>query len=424
MKAISRLDPLNCLLWLRENGLLEVPYFLHIHSAGADIGWNVLSRFSLPSGKAGIPNDWIPTVEKLANEAALDNNKAFGYVSFDACDSVRGVAPDGSIEFPLVQFFIPEHRLRIRNENVEYFGPSSFLLDQLVSAAPIARKPLMPVAKAVSGNSEDQFLAMVERATSQFIGKSDKLVLSRFLGFDYKAEVLDLFSAYCEGQIVSDAILFNFGDAAAAIASPELLIDVNGGIISANPLAGTSLRGKSHAEEATIKEELLGDRKILAEHVLAVMQMLNELAPHCEADTLVLNKLLEIAEQGHVFHLSSEIRARLNSKSRALQAMLSLFPSTMVSGIPKPGAIRLIRQLEPFQRGIYGGAVGWVSGRDECRFALAIRGMFQYGARLFVQAGAGIMQESDPLSESLEVTAKMSAMLNVLQHNTRMEAKA
>ena len=161
---------------------------------------------------------------------------------------------------------------------------------------------------------------------------------------------------------------------------------------------------------------LLSDRKELAEHTLALVQMMQELQPHCVPGSLVVNRLLDVIQQKEVMHLSSELSGDLAEDKHCIDAMLALFPSAMVSGVPKAESIQLIRQLEQFPRGLFAGTVGWVSGRD-CRFALTIRGMYKYGQRLFVQAGAGVMEESIPAQENEEICMKMSAMLEILASN-------
>jgi anthranilate/para-aminobenzoate synthase component I len=205
----------------------------------------------------------------------------------------------------------------------------------------------------------------------------------------------------------------DFGTVGAVIASPELFINIDQGKITANPLAGTRIIGKDAMENSRIAKQLLTDRKELAEHTLALLQMLRELGPYCEPDSLVVNRLLEVVQHNQIMHLSSTIRGQLRPDQDCLDAALALFPSTMVSGVPKSQAIALLRQVEPFPRGLFAGTVGWIAGRN-CRFILTIRGMYKYGPRLFVQAGAGVMAESDPARENAEVEMKMAAMLATL----------
>jgi anthranilate/para-aminobenzoate synthase component I len=404
------------LRWLREHRILNPPYYLHITQGGAEIGWQARERVIDLAGEPVNSQAWISAIKAIGDQAAIGKTKAFGYIGFDACDSTQGFAPDRSATFPLVQFFIPEHRVVINADQIEYQGNNPEILTSALEAA-IAVPPghLHPVLPDVEF-SEQAFTEAVVTAKSCLSEDITKVVLSRYLGFDYDADLLELFSEYCLKQKFADAILMDFNSVGAAIASPELLIRINAGVITANPLAGTRVLGHNPEENHRIARELLKDRKELAEHTLALLQIIRELQPFCEAESLVVSRLLDTVEQNQVMHLSSLLSGRLKANQHCLDATLSLFPSTMVSGVPKPQAIELLRQIEPFPRGLFGGIVGWISGQD-CRFALTIRGLYKYGARLFVQAGAGVMAESDPAQESEEIRMKMSAMLEILSSN-------
>ncbi len=407
-------DAIAILHWLRQQGIIRAPYYLHIHAGRAEIGWQAKEHIALLDGQSD--EDWVTALKRIGDQAAAANSKAFGYLGFDAWDSQQGIAPDHSSTFPLVQFFIPEHRLCVEQGVVEYFGADHHLLNLALQAPALPPVALRPIAPDCS-YSEQQLMAAVETATQTLSGNLTKVVLSRYLGFDDDADLLDLFSAYCLHQKYADAVLMDFGNVGAAIASPELLVRVDDGKVAANPLAGTKTRSNNPAENQRIAQALLSDRKELAEHTLALVQMMSELAPHCEPGSLVVNRLLDIIQQKDVMHLSSELSGELAADKHCIDAMLSLFPSAMVSGVPKAEAIKLIRELEQFPRGLFAGTVGWVSGRD-CRFALTIRGIYKYGTRLFVQAGAGVMEESNPAQENEEIRMKMSAMLATLSGTT------
>lgn len=403
-------DPIAILHWLRQQGIIQAPYYLHIHAGRAEIGWQAKEHIALLDGETD--TDWVASLKRIGDQAAALNSKAFGYVGFDAWDNQQGIAPDNSATFPLVQFFIPEHRLCVEDGRVDYFGTDNSLLDLALQAPPCPSTALRPVSPDV-GYSEQRFMQAVDTATQTLTGNITKVVLSRYLGFDYDADLLDLFAEYCLRQKYADAVLMDFGNVGAAIASPELLVKVDNGKVAANPLAGTKTRSTNPAENQRIAQALLSDRKELAEHTLALVQMMSELHPHCEQGSLVINRLLDVIQQKDVMHLSSELSGELAEDKHCIDAMLSLFPSAMVSGVPKAASIELIRELEQFPRGLFAGTVGWVSGRD-CRFALTIRGMYKYGKRLFVQAGAGVMAESSPAQENEEIRMKMAAMLATL----------
>lgn len=409
-KADTPNEAVAILHWLRQQGVIQQPYYLHIHAGRAEIGWQAQAQIALLDGETD--SDWGTALKQLGDQAEALNNKAFGYVGFDAWDSIQGYAPDRSSTFPLVQFFIPEHRLCLQDGQVEYFGSDSSLLALALQAPPAPLSALNPISPDC-GYSEQHFMQAVETATETLTGNLTKVVLSRYLGFDEDADLLDLFAAYCLHQKYADAVLMNFGNVGAAIASPELLVRVDAGKVAANPLAGTKTRSNNPAENQRIAQALLSDRKELAEHTLALVQMMSELHPHCAPGTLAVNRLLDVIQQKDVMHLSSELSGELAEDKHCIDAMLSLFPSAMVSGVPKAESIQLIRELEQFPRGLFAGTVGWVSGRD-CRFALTIRGMYKYADRLFVQAGAGVMTESIPAQENEEIRMKMSAMLATL----------
>lgn len=405
-----KVDPISILDWLRQKGIIQPPYYLHIHQGRAEIGWQAKVQIALLDGKAD--SDWIRALKHIGDQAVALDNHAFGYVGFDAWDSIQGYAPDHSSTFPLVQFFIPEHRLCIEDGQVEYFGSDNSLLE-LALQAPQSTLGTLPPVSADNGYSEERFMQAVKIATETLTDNLTKVVLSRYMGFDSDADLLAVFAEYCLRQKYADAVLMDFGNVGAAIASPELLVKVDNGKVAANPLAGTKTCSTNSLENMCIAQALLSDRKELAEHTLALVQMMSELNPHCAPGSLAINRLLDVVQQNDVMHLSSELSGELASDKHCIDAMLSLFPSTMVSGVPKAASIHLIRELEQFPRGLFAGTVGWVSGRD-CRFALTIRGIYKYGKRLFVQAGAGVMVESSPLQENEEIRMKMAAMLATL----------
>lgn len=414
----SRLpDPLAIIHWLRENKGLAPPYYLHLDNrACAEIGWKAKEHISLLDGQSLGSEEWASAVRQIGDRAAALGSKAFGYLGFDAYDSSQGFAPDKSLTFPLLQFFIPEHRIHINADRIEYIGPDTSLSEKISHLPPSPVSSALKLRLSVPDKQfpEQAFMDAVAAATTFLSDESiTKVVLSRYMRFDYDADLPALFSAYCLQQQYSDAVLMDFGTVGAAIASPESLIQSDSGLISVNPLAGTRVCGSNEVENRRIAKALLNDRKELAEHTLALLHMMRELEPFCEPGTLAVKSLLDVIRQNNIMHLSSELTARLGADSHCIDAMLSLFPSAMVSGVPKAESIRLIRRLEPFPRGLFAGTAGWVSGSD-CRFALTIRGIYKYGSSLFVQAGAGIMAESNPVRENEEVLLKMSSVLNVL----------
>jgi len=410
------LNPVALLHWLKTGKKVAPPYYLHIYPGGVEIGWEAKAQLTCLNGEKTETHNWVYALKQLCDEAACDNNKAFGYIGFDACDSTQGFSPDKSTRFPLVQFFIPKHRIRIKNDAVEYIGTDCHLPEE-IAQMPISQPDFrQPRISPCTEFSEDDFIHAVARAKQRMSYNLSKVVLSRYIGFDYDGDLLALFNSYCLQQKYTDAIFMDFGQVSAAIASPELLLQIDAGVLTANPLGGTRAAGENASENSLTEKSFLCDRKELAEHVLGLVQMLAELQPFCETDTLSVKKLLNITYQNNLMHLSSELKGCLKNGAHCIDAMLALFPSAMVSGVSKTEAIRCIRDIEPFPRGLYAGTAGWVSGSRDCRFSLTIRSLCKYGSRLFVQAGAGILAESEPAQENREVNLKISAMLASLRH--------
>ncbi len=232
-------DPLVILHWLRETGRLTLPYYLHIDQDCAEIGWQAKAYISHLDGQPIDTDEWVSAIKQIGDQAAVANNKAFGYLGFDAWDRAQGFAPDKSASFPLLQFFIPEHRICIRADRIEYRGTDTRLFDKIARLPPASSPPTRHHAIPDKQFSEQAFMEAVATAKQSLSENLTKVVLSRYMGFDYDADLLALFADYCLQQKFSDAVLMDFGVAGAAIASPELLLKIDSGRISANPLGGS-----------------------------------------------------------------------------------------------------------------------------------------------------------------------------------------
>jgi len=243
-------------------------------------------------------------------------------------------------------------------------------------------------------------------------GEAKKLVLSRYQAYDADFDPVRLFAALSPPFV--DAFLICFGDLAAVVPSPELLLHGENRAIVTNPLAGTRPRGPTPVEDERLRTELMENHKEIVEHVVSVNTVLAELAPICERDSLVVSRFMDVALLRKVQHLSSVVRGSLAAGHQVLDALWALFPAVTVTGLPKRKAIEIVRSLEPTPRYLYAGAMGWVSGAGDCRFSLALRGLFRCGSRSFLQAGAGILAESVPEAELLETSYKLSAMKDAL----------
>jgi salicylate synthetase len=417
VQYLGRYDPVATFRRLREAGQLGAHAYLHIGSGHAEIGWAAREVFRALDGRPA--GDWRTELQGVADRAAAQGTRAFGYVGFDAVDGACGTLPDASSSGrPLVEFIVPGQRLRFGPHGVRHVGGPDAAVARCLAARATSRPARSAPRRALSpttGTSAAAFMDAVGRATAALrAGEADKVVLSRHHAYDVDYDPLALFEHYCRAESFVDAALICFGDLAAMVASPELLVAVDDGALTANPLAGTRRRGATPEEDARLARELAADHKELAEHVLSVTTMLAELEPLCRPDSLVVRRLLDVSRQRRVQHLSSVLTGALASGRGALDALWAVFPAVTVTGLPRTPALALLRRLEAQPRALYGGAVGWMRGRADCRFALAIRSVFRYGRRTFLHAGAGIMPESRPEAELSETTHKLRAMEDAL----------
>jgi anthranilate synthase component I len=197
--------------------------------------------------------------------------------------------------------------------------------------------------------------------------------------------------------------------------SPEILVRVEDGEVTLRPIAGTRPRGLTAEEDASLAAELAADPKERAEHLMLVDLGRNDVGRVAEYGTVRLTAFMAIERYSHVMHLVSEVRGRLRAGLDAIAALAACFPAGTVSGAPKVRAMQIIDELEPTRRGPYAGAVGYVGwGGRTLDTAIAIRTCVMKDGRAWIQAGAGIVADSDPVSEWHETEAKARAVLLAL----------
>jgi len=206
---------------------------------------------------------------------------------------------------------------------------------------------------------------------------------------------------------------FNFAplDLQVIGASPEMHVRLEDGVASVRPIAGTRRRGSSPTEDAALAAELLADPKERAEHVMLVDLGRNDIGRVCEYGSVHVRDLMTIERYSHVMHIVSHVEGRIRPGLDAYDLMRATFPAGTVSGAPKVRAMEIIEELEGQRRGLYAGAVGYFSYDGSMDTCIAIRTMVMQGDRVYVQAGAGIVADSDPAAEYQESVNKASALL-------------
>jgi anthranilate synthase component 1 len=197
--------------------------------------------------------------------------------------------------------------------------------------------------------------------------------------------------------------------------SPEKLVQVEGNHLETRPLAGTRRRGADQAEDASLERELLSDLKERAEHVMLVDLGRNDVGRVARPGTVKVDRLMEVERYSHVMHISSTVSGELREGCTSLDALRAAFPAGTVSGAPKIRAMEVIADLEPEQRGVYAGSLGYVSFGGNLDMAITLRTIVVADGIAYVQAGAGVVADSRPEREFDETLEKAGAMFKAIE---------
>ncbi|HBQ14092.1 MAG TPA: anthranilate synthase component I, partial [Myxococcales bacterium] len=208
---------------------------------------------------------------------------------------------------------------------------------------------------------------------------------------------------------------FNFGGFQVIGASPEILVRVFGQEVTIRPIAGTRPRGATPEEDRALEADLLADKKELAEHLMLLDLGRNDAGRVCKIGTVHPTEKFIIERYSHVMHVVSNVQGELAEGKDALDVLRATFPAGTLSGAPKVRAMQIIEELEPARRGVYGGAVGYVSFSGNLDVAIAIRTVVEQDGEIRVQAGAGLVEASDPDSEYDETVNKARAALGAIE---------
>lgn len=204
--------------------------------------------------------------------------------------------------------------------------------------------------------------------------------------------------------------------------SPEALVTVKQGRCVVHPIAGTRGRGETPVDDQALAEELLADPKERAEHVMLVDLARNDLGRVCAPGSVALTEFMAVERYSHVMHLVSTVTGQLDEGKTGFDAVVATFPAGTLSGAPKPKAMAIIDDLEPTRRGLYGGCLGYFDFAGNVDMAIAIRTAVLHGGVAYVQAGAGIVADSDPVSEYQECVKKAAAVLGAVAQAVQLRA--
>lgn len=293
-------------------------------------------------------------------------------------------------------------------------------LDQLVAklSAPIPRERREPAAGPfvheedfVSSYGKDNFKADVDKIKEYILaGDVMQVVLAQRMSITLEADPLDLYRALRSLNPSPYMYYMNLDEFHIVSSSPEILARLDQGAVTVRPLAGTRRRGVDEQEDLAMELELLADPKEIAEHLMLIDLGRNDIGRVCEIGSVEVKEMMAVERYSHVMHIASHVTGTIRPELHAMDLLRATLPVGTLSGAPKIRAMEIIDELEPVKRGIFGGAVGYLSWNGNMDTAIAIRTAVIKQNKLYIQAGAGIVADSIPRLEWKETINKARAI--------------
>lgn len=406
-------------------------HWLGTMPAGAPTGINPLEALQIASQHLKTP--------KFADLPPLTGGLV-GYMGYDAVrrlENLPNIAPD-ELNLPEITFMLTsdlavyDHlkgSVTLIANAINWDGSSSgvdeayFSAVERLNAMKLALSAPMPSSVAqlpvsdkphYSGNfTSEKFQQQVLEIKQEIkAGEAFQVVLSQRFSLDCTADALDVYRMLRLSNPSPYMYLFRFADDVTVVgSSPEALVKVSGRDVLVHPIAGTRKRSANPEEDLRLGEELLADPKERAEHLMLVDLGRNDLGRVCKAGTVNVVEFMQLERYSHVMHIVSTITGELDEEHSPVAALYAVFPAGTLSGAPKPRAMEIIERNEPTRRGIYGGAIGYVDFVGNLDTCIAIRTAVIKNGKAYVQAGAGIVSDSDPRSEYEECVNKAAVVI-------------
>jgi anthranilate synthase component I len=294
-------------------------------------------------------------------------------------------------------------------------------IDALIARlrTPLPARPPQPSSGRVSFASNverSEFEAAVERAKEYIrAGDAFQIVLSQRFSGELTVDPLDIYRVLRTLNPSPYMFFLRFDETLVVGASPEVMVRKEGKRVELRPIAGTRPRGKNAEEDDRLEKELLADPKELAEHVMLIDLGRNDLGRVCRTGSVEVTEVMVVERYSHVMHIVSNVRGELDGGQDAFDVVRAVFPAGTLSGAPKVRAMEIIDELEPVRREIYGGAVGYFSFSGNMDLAIAIRTVVIRNGKVHLQAGAGIVADSDPAAEYNETLNKAMAVVKAIE---------
>ena len=391
------------------------------------------------------PFEFITDFKNRFNVAELADGQRFngGLVGYFSYDTVRFVETSIGPSTALDEIGTPDILLMLSEEVVVFDNLSGticfvinvdpdqqdayaaaqqridFLQEQLKKPVPLpSLQEPQPVLDADFTHhfSQADYQQAVEKIKEYIVaGDVMQVVLSQRMSVPFSGEPLNLYRALRFLNPSPYMVYFDLGDHHVVSASPEILARVEDGKITVRPLAGTRKRGNNEAQDLALEKDLLADAKEIAEHLMLIDLSRNDSGRVSKTGSVTVPKQMFVERYSHVMHIASIVESEIRDDKSALDVLQATLPVGTLSGAPKVRAMEIIDELEPEKRGIYGGAMGYLGWNDNMDMAIAIRTAVIKNEKLYVQAGAGIVADSQPEMEWEETQNKARAIVRAVQ---------
>ncbi len=282
--------------------------------------------------------------------------------------------------------------------------------------APAKKMHPKPPPLPKSNMTPKAFESMVKKAKEYIrIGDIFQVVLSQRYATTLHVAPLEVYRALRMLNPSPYLFFLDFKEVTLIGSSPEILVTVNGDTCRTRPLAGTRPRGSNREEDLALEKDLLADKKEIAEHVMLVDLGRNDLGRVSRYGTVKVNELMKVERYSHVMHIASDVTGEKRDDKDVLDVLTAVMPAGTLSGAPKVRAMEIIDELEPNRRGAYGGCVGYVGFNGEMDTCITLRTIVCKGKTAWLQAGAGIVADSDPATEFNETRHKLGALFRAIE---------
>ncbi|HTK80843.1 MAG TPA: anthranilate synthase component I [Bacteroidota bacterium] len=387
--------------------------------------------------------DIIHNLMKQYRQASLPHLPRFngglvGFIGYDAIRFVEEIPARSSEKYgypdsilglytQLIAFDHLKHQIVLINNVIvnpdsplrEQFDHASRTLENLerLILTDVPRREQFKITgrDAESEITAGEYHSIVQKA-KQYITDGDifQVVLSQRFVSTYAGDVFNVYRALRVVNPSPYLYYLDFGKEKIIGSSPEILVRLEQGVAEVYPIAGTRPRGNNAAEDKALEEELLGDEKERAEHIMLVDLGRNDLGRVCATGTVRVEQLMFVVRYSHVMHIATRVVGRVKPGTSCTDVLKATFPAGTVSGAPKIRAMEIIDELEKYRRGFYAGGVGYFDFSGNMDMCIAIRTMFVTEDRLYLQAGAGIVADSIPEREYQETLNKAHALVQAL----------